>query len=669
MSNSRPEVTNELNSSIAEQLLEALVGAKSVADAKTALDRWGKEAEQSTDFETRLIRLQLMEKAGLGEVTGNEWEALYDQRPDHPTVARYRVISLRRNRDVAGARKIIDQVCQVSVKGRSDLDQLKLRAELLDDIQEHNESFAIFRNLVVRDPSNYRLRIDYAKRLAKIGRYKDVVDLIDDVALSLKPGSKALEMCEDARRKVGCLERLLLTTRNLRGCDCRLVALELLLVRFQKRTVAIGTNKNKIAMITGSLAAGGAERQLTKLTRLMSGGEEGPHEEDINQFEVVVRSHDSSIRGNDFFLPDLEAANIPVHQIDQMSPQRADRQVELGEDEKILFSMLPAPVHYGVTRLAPFLRDESFNVASIWQDGACLFAAVAALFAGVDKIQLVFRGLPPNIRRDRNRVEYPVLFKGLSQIPNVQFVTNSKTVALEYAKWLDIPVSDIGLLYNAVAPCQAEALPSDVEKWEKFAARTETATSTVGGVFRLEADKQPLRWVRMAARLRALRPDTRFVIVGEGRLRTQLVELAAELGIADHLLLVGRSKCVGFWYDKMDVKVLLSRFEGLPNVLIEAQSMGIPVVSTPAGGAVECFLEGETGHILSCAQHPAIEEASDKVLAMLSKFAAEPQRTELAKTFVKENFSDSRAVDAFSEMLTRPPTHAQSSLSLESAFS
>ena len=268
MSDSCPETTNELNSSIAEQLREALVGAKSVADAKTALDRWGKEAERSADFETRLIRLQLMEKAGLGAVTGNEWEVLYDERPDHPTVARYRVISLRRNRDLAGARRIIDQVCQVSVKGRSDLDQLKLRAELLDDIQEHDESFAIFRDLVVRDPSNYRLRIDYAKRLAKIGRYKDVVDELDDVALSLKPGSKALELYEDARRKVECFERLLPATRNLRGCDCRIVALELLLARFQKRTVAIGTNQNKIAMITGGLGAGGGcDRAGTRRVR------------------------------------------------------------------------------------------------------------------------------------------------------------------------------------------------------------------------------------------------------------------------------------------------------------------------------------------------------------------------------------------------------------------
>lgn len=663
-----PERSGDLNIPLADHLREALAGARSVADGKAALAKWGAAAERSEDFETRLLRLQVMERAGLGSAAENDWDRLYSEQPDHPVVARYKIIALRRKGDLAGARQAIDKLSDSAGQQGIGSDHLKLRAELLNDIQEHDESFAIYRDLIARDRSDQRLRIEFAKRLVKVGRYKDVVGELDDLAPSLQQGSKSLELYDDARRKVDCLERFLAPDRQLNGCDCRLVALELLLERFQQRSVATETNRNRVAMITGGLGAGGAERQLTRLTRLMVQGQEGRLQEPTNEFKVIVRSHDSSVRVNDFFLPDLEAAGIAVHQIDQMTPQRADRQVELSEDEAILYSMLPAPVHYGVTRLAPFLRNESINVASIWQDGACLFAALAALFAGVDRIQLVFRGLPPNIRRDRNRDEYPVLFKGLAQIPGVQFVTNSRMVAGEYAKWLDVPVTDIDVLYNAVAPCQAKAPPSEVEKWERFAARTSEAAATVGGVFRLESDKQPLRWIRMAAMLRDQRPDTRFVIVGEGRLRPQVEELVAKLGLADRLLFVGHSKSVGFWYDKMDVKVLLSRFEGLPNVLIEAQSIGTPVVSTPAGGAVECFIEGETGYVLSCAHEPAIEEAVDKVIAILEKFAAEPHRVKMAKSFARKHFSEPNAVEVFTEMLARPANPKGSDLVQVSAF-
>jgi hypothetical protein len=58
----------------------------------------------------------------------------------------------------------------------------------------------------------------------------------------------------------------------------------------------------------------------------------------------------------------------------------------------------------------------------------------------------------------------------------------------------------------------------------------------------------------------------------------------------------------------MDVLVLLSRYEGLPNVLIEAQYMGVRVVTTPAGGAAECVIDGTTGHVLGCAERPDYEE-------------------------------------------------------------
>jgi glycosyltransferase involved in cell wall biosynthesis len=173
------------------------------------------------------------------------------------------------------------------------------------------------------------------------------------------------------------------------------------------------------------------------------------------------------------------------------------------------------------------------------------------------------------------------------------------------------------VLYNGVPDLAVNASPADEAKWEAFKASTSDATETIGGVFRLEPDKRPQLWIKLAALYLKRRPQARFVIVGDGRLHDNIVALAEELRVQDRLLLVGLSNHVGYWYSQMDASVLLSRYEGLPNVLIEAQLLGVPVISTPAGGAGECFVENETGHLLSDVEHPDMHEACDKVESMI----------------------------------------------------
>ena len=61
---------------------------------------------------------------------------------------------------------------------------------------------------------------------------------------------------------------------------------------------------------------------------------------------------------------------------------------------------------------------------------------------------------------------------------------------------------------------------------------------------------------------------------------------------------MGQSTDIASWLKRMDLFFLTSRVEGLPNVLIEAQGFGVPVMATDAGGSSETFIDSVTGSLL-----------------------------------------------------------------------
>ena len=76
--------------------------------------------------------------------------------------------------------------------------------------------------------------------------------------------------------------------------------------------------------------------------------------------------------------------------------------------------------------------------------------------------------------------------------------------------------------------------------------------------------------------VRKLRPDSVLMLVGDGELKEAIEKKATELGLTDSILFMGRRSDVGQLMSAMDVFVLPSLYEGLGNVLIEAQFNGLP---------------------------------------------------------------------------------------------
>jgi glycosyltransferase involved in cell wall biosynthesis len=115
-------------------------------------------------------------------------------------------------------------------------------------------------------------------------------------------------------------------------------------------------------------------------------------------------------------------------------------------------------------------------------------------------------------------------------------------------------------------------------------------------VARLVPIKRVDRFLETAALLRD-RPNTRFVVVGDGELRAELEASEPARALGDRLVWAGFRRDMPDVCFASDVVALVSDNEGTPVSLIEAQAARTPVVSTNVGGVRSVVLDGETGYL------------------------------------------------------------------------
>lgn len=112
-------------------------------------------------------------------------------------------------------------------------------------------------------------------------------------------------------------------------------------------------------------------------------------------------------------------------------------------------------------------------------------------------------------------------------------------------------------------------------------------------------------------------PEMSVTIYGEGELREELLDRAKALGISDKISLPGIHTQLYNEIDKARIFVLTSDVEGMPNVLIEAMALGMPVIATdcPCGGPRTLIQDGENGLLVPVKEERKLAEALSKILS------------------------------------------------------
>jgi glycosyltransferase involved in cell wall biosynthesis len=159
---------------------------------------------------------------------------------------------------------------------------------------------------------------------------------------------------------------------------------------------------------------------------------------------------------------------------------------------------------------------------------------------------------------------------------------------------------------------------------------------TIGALGRLSAEKGFDILIRAVDRLFTAGFPVQLLIAGEGAEQTALATLIRELGRENEIRLLGYRTDLIPLYESMDIYALSSYREGLPNVLLEAMAMEVPVVTTRVAGVPRLVTAGETGEMVDAGSVDQMVGALQRLLRdadLRKRYAAAGRRT------VEERFS------------------------------
>lgn len=138
-------------------------------------------------------------------------------------------------------------------------------------------------------------------------------------------------------------------------------------------------------------------------------------------------------------------------------------------------------------------------------------------------------------------------------------------------------------------------------------------------------------------------PEMKLVIYGDGGDKEQIQAIAEEKGLVDSVLLAGRVDWIEESICSAQAFALTSDFEGIPNALIEAMTVGVPCVSTDCspGGAALLIRDGENGFLVPRGDAEAVAQKLLKLIEdpqISDRFAEEGPK--VAETFSEDQIAD-----------------------------
>ena len=278
---------------------------------------------------------------------------------------------------------------------------------------------------------------------------------------------------------------------------------------------------------------------------------------------------------------------------------------------------IPHTLSFPLSKLNQIVRKQGINVIHVLNDGSTN-AAAASLVAKATKKSLVYTIQGPGTRTGHFLVD---------SITSIYILTVESWIAREAQKILLLSRSLTSLSDRmGIERSKTVVIPSgiDTEYFSPESSDTKEKASrlrdeldlndeiTIGYVGRLFPAKGLTYLFSAMKQIQDSHPNVALLIVGDGAQRSELETIAKTMKI--RTIFAGWQHDVLPYYALMDVFVLPSLFEGLPNVILEAMAMKTAVVATNVGGNPDVLTHGENGFLVPTRDASKLAWALEKLV-------------------------------------------------------
>jgi glycosyltransferase involved in cell wall biosynthesis len=203
-----------------------------------------------------------------------------------------------------------------------------------------------------------------------------------------------------------------------------------------------------------------------------------------------------------------------------------------------------------------------------------------------------------------NRIDLAVL-RGADRVVTVSASTKALLVAN------GVREKKIRLIYNAIESNDDNPGTPAEELRRRLGIRR--GEQVVGVIGRLSPEKGQTVFLRALARAARVCPDVKALLIGDGQDRSMLEDYCRDHGLSGRVIFTGYRENIADYYRVLDVLVLPSLSEGLPNTVLEAMSFGIPVIATRVGGVPE-IIQRDEGVLVDPGDHDALADRMAELL-------------------------------------------------------